>query len=285
MRFDWYAATVPGVHPMALVTDLCRDLGGQAVEGRRRLGYSQTFRIVSPREDVLAEVLVGAVDGSTREPHAVSTGDTAPDFAQALRERHPAHRVSRLDAAQDFDEPGAFDRLTQAMQVVADDRQLKGQWITPLDPEDGATFYLGATSAAVRVRAYQKGLQLRKEMLPQLRHTVSPDWARLEVQVRPPKSAVKEAAAAVTPDGAWGFSPWSQELARSAMALDVARVEAPTWRERQGDDEKTMDWMLRQYGRHLDRMAGDLGGWDVLGLTMRDRWRTLQALEREQRKG
>ena len=48
-------------------------------------------------------------------------------------------------------------------------------------PEKGRTLYLGSQSSPVRMRLYEKGLQ------PEYAHLNRPNWARIEVQVRPAK--------------------------------------------------------------------------------------------------
>lgn len=276
MRFDWYAATCPGAHPMELLEGLRVDLGGTVKEGRRRLGYGQAFQVIDKRDEVLCEVLCGSVGGNHVEPHACATGEAAHEFALALRQRLPAHRVTRMDAAEDYDEPGAFERITNTMMEVKARTGVKGRWIKPDEPEDGATYYLGSTSSSVSARGYQKGLQVRKKLHPLTRSLVSEHWARLELQVRPGKGAAKEVAASCTPEQAWGFATWSQELAREAMALEVARIEGLGWKG-QTDDEKALDWMLRQYGGMLGRMQRDLGDWSCVGLQIGQRLAEIEA--------
>lgn len=278
MKFDWYAATVPGVAPMEVLEAVRRGLDGSVVEGRRRLGYAQCFRVEDRRGDLLAEVLAGSVGKNELAPHAVATGDNAPAFSSVLREAFPDHRVSRFDAAEDFDEPGAFARLTNVMGEVATAKGVKGLWITPDDPEEGATYYLGGKASAVTCRAYQKGLQLRKDLHPALRGQVSSDWARLEVQVRPPKQMGKALAASLTPEQAWGFAAWSQALVLEAVSLDIPRVEGLGWQP-QSDDDRAMDWLCRQYGPLLGRVLQDLGSWECVGLQIGDRIAELARLE------
>ena len=277
MKFDWYAATVPGVPPMEVLEAVRRGLNGSVVEGHRRLGYSQCFRIEDRCGDLLAEVLAGSVGKNDLPPHAVATGEKAQEFSRVLRETFPDHRVSRFDAAEDFDEPGAFAGLTNTMGEIALANRVKGLWITPDDPEDGATYYLGGKSSAVTCRAYQKGLQLRKGLHPALRPQVSANWARLEVQVRPPKQMGKALAASLTPEEAWGFSAWSQALVLAAINLDIPRVEGLGWQP-QSDDEKAFDWLCRQYGPLLGRVLQDLGSWECVGLQIGDRLAELSRL-------
>lgn len=282
MRFDWYAATCPGAPPMELLEGLRSDLGGTVREGRRRLGYGQAFQVIDKGDEVLCEVLCGSVSGGHMEPHACATGEAAHEFALALRERLPDHRVTRMDAAEDFDEPGAFERITRTMMEVKARTGVKGRWIKPDEPEDGATYYLGSTSSAVSARGYQKGLQVRKKLHPLTRDLVSEHWARLEVQVRPGKGAAKDLAASCTPEQAWGFATWSQELAREALSLDVARLQGLGWKG-QTDDDRALDWMLRQYGGLLGRLHRDLGDWQCVGLQIGQRLAEIEAAAKASR--
>lgn len=276
MRFDWYAATVPDIPPMELLEGLRKSLSGTVEEGRRRLGYGQCFKILDKRGETLAEVLAGSVSGGHVEPHACATGEAADDFSKAIRELAPRHRVTRMDAAEDFDEPGAFERVTGVMMEVKRRTGIKGRWIKPDEPEDGATYYLGSTASSVSARGYQKGLQLRKKMHPATWSLVSEHWARLELQVRPGKGLAKELAATCTPEQAWGFAAWSQELAKDAMALDVSRIQGLGWKG-QTDDERAFDWMLRQYGGMLSRLKDDLGSWECVGMQMGHRIQELNS--------
>lgn len=276
MKWDWYAVTLPDVSPREVVAMLCKRLGGVAEDGRRRLGYAQNLRVVAASGDVLAEVLCGSIGRNALHPHAVATGDRAPDFAQVLREEYPAHSVSRCDAAEDFDEEGAFERLTGVMMRIGADRGVKGLWIKPDDPDDGATYYLGGKSSSVTCRTYQKGLQQRKLVHPALRADISPHWARTEAQIRPPKREGKALAATLTPAEVWGFATWSQMLAAEALALDVQRLEGLGWKP-QSDDERAFDFLCRQYGPLLKRVHADLGKWDCVGMQIGHRIAELAA--------
>ena len=153
------------------------------------------------------------------------------------------------------------------------------QIVRPDDPEEGATYYLGGKSSSVTCRCYQKGLQIRKELHPALRSFISEHWTRLEVQVRPPKMLGKMMAASLTPEEAWGFASWSQDLIFAALKLNVEKIQGLGWKP-QTDDEITLDWLCRQYGPLLGRMVEDLGSWECVGLTVGDRIAELARLER-----
>ena len=279
MNFDWYAATLPGVSPSDALEVIRAGMGESIEEGRRRLGYAQCYQVRNVAGDTVAEVLCGSVGKNHLETHAVATGQNAPQFATVIRGAFPDHHVTRFDAAEDLDEPGAFGRLTDTMGEVATKNRVKGLWIRPDDPDDGATYYLGGKSSSVTCRCYQKGLQVRKELHPALRPAVSEHWARLEVQVRPPKRLGKALAATMAPSEAWGFAAWSQELILAALKLNVEKIKGLGWQP-QSDDEKTFDWLCRQYGPLLGRMVEDLGSWECVGLTLGDRIAELARLER-----
>lgn len=279
MNFDWYAATLPGVSPTEALDVIRSGMGYAVEEGRRRLGYSQCFKVQNSGGDTVAEVLCGSVGKNHLETHAVATGSNAPQFSSVLRGAFPDHRVTRFDAAEDLDEPGAFLRLTETMGEVAKSHRVKGLWIKPDDPDEGATYYLGGKSSSVTCRCYQKGLQMRKQIQPVLRPSISEHWARLEVQVRPPKIIGKTIAATMTPEQAWGFASWSQDLILEALKLNVEKIQGLGWKP-QTDDEITLDWLCRQYGPLLGRMVEDLGSWQCVGLTIGDRIAELARVER-----
>ena len=282
MKFDWYAATLPGIAPMEALEVIRAGMGSTIEQGRRRLGYAQCFQVQNEGGDTVAEVLCGSVGKNHLETHAVSTGANAHQFANVLRGAFPEHRVTRFDAAEDFDEPGAFLMLTDAMGNIATQHRVKGLWIRPDDPAEGATYYLGGKSSSVTCRAYEKGKQLRKDIHPALRPSVSEHWARLEAQVRPPKMLGKTLAATLTPEQAWGFAAWSQDLILATLKLNVEKIQGLGWKP-QTDDEITLDWLCRQYGPLLSRMVQDLGSWDCVGLTIGDRIAELARIERMSR--
>jgi hypothetical protein len=129
-------------------------------------------------------------------------------------------------------------------------------------PEDGRTQYLGAPQSVTRVRLYEKGKQ------PEYRHLARSDWVRLEVQVRPLKEA-KASFNSVGPEVVWGASKWTRELAAKVLQEHVDPHPAGST-YRLEDRERSLRWMCRQYGSHMASLAADLGGWDMLGLTLRE---------------
>lgn len=263
MQIDAYAATIHE-HPSHLVEALCAGLHGEPRNARGMHGYTQGWEIASRGSgDVLARVLAG---GRNPHPHAWAQGDDAQGFAQLVRDTWPgAHHVTRIDAAQDFEAPGTYERLRDLFRGVISAKRIRGREIVPEDLDEGRTFYGGAPSSDLRVRLYEKGKQLRAQLPPGLQDNISPDRVRLEAQARPQKEA-RVFAASCTPEQVWGFSAWTQELAHQAMDLDVPRVVGRSWRE--SDDDRAFRFMIRQYGPLLQRLEQDLGSWCVVGKTI-----------------
>lgn len=266
MRFDWYAATVPA--PPALLVDALRaGLGvAETVPGPGRLGYAQRFDLVGIGGELAATIYLPKPDAPTH-PHAYASGDRTDAFVYLLRSCFPEHRVSRFDSCYDVEAPGAFDRIVASVRELASDLGLStsvaGDWF---DKRLGRTLYVGSPSSPTRLRVYEKGMQLIHSLPENLRHTVSPDWVRVELQVRPQK-ADKSTAATVSPEGAWGFSSWSKKAACHLLQLDVPRVEQLV--PRVDDDERGWRFMVKQYGPMLRRLAATQG-WDGLLRTLRD---------------
>lgn len=262
MRFDWYAATIQA-HPVELVEALAQDLGGHPRGTRGMHGYTQGWNIEDGRGDTLARVLAGGRNG---DPHAWASGEATEAFCEAIRVRYEGrHHVTRFDAAEDFQAPGTYDLLRDLIRGVTRPRRVKGREIVPEDPEDGRTFYAGAPTSDVRLRLYEKGKQVRGQLPEHLVETVSPDWVRIEAQVRPQKDA-RHLAAWMPPTQVWGFSDWTQDLAAQALALDVPRVQNRPWRE--ADDDRAFRFMIQQYGPMLARLERELGSWGVVGKTI-----------------
>lgn len=280
-RFDWYACTVN-----ASVDDL-RDalqlhLGGVAHPLAKGLnGYHHGELIKNAAGDVLATLLHGGNGGL---PHAFASGDRAPAFSELVRRLWPdRHRVSRMDAALDFDNgDSTFADLLAFCHSIADGERVdgdirrrvarvttdqRGDWHHEIH---GRTFYLGSYKSRILVRLYEKGIQLRDEAekLGRARPDVSDNLVRLEVQVRPVKDA-KSLAASCEPADAFGYSEWSRELFRRVMGSELQRVDIQE--RRLPDHERRMLWMCKQYERAFVQEMSLVGGWEKLGEAIRRR--------------
>lgn len=263
-RFDWYAATIRE-SPDQVLVGLSAGLGASVHEGRALHGYEHGYDL---RRDgsTVARVLTGGRNGA---PHAWASGDDTDRFVDVVRSTWPSlHRVTRMDAAWDLDAEGAWDTLYGVALGLAEERGLKidqaGDWLHTGPDGAGRTFYLGGRKSAVFARLYEKGKQLRGYALDG-GSGISPDLVRLEVQVRP-ESVARDRAAYGTADEAFGYADWSRELARRVLSVDVERVHIKERRE--SDDERALEWLVRQYGEHLDRLAEKAGGWAGAGVEL-----------------
>lgn len=268
MRFDWYAATIPE-EPDALVDMLSAGLGATVATGVARHGYERGYDLKRDGSTV-ARVLAGGRNG---QPHAWASSDDTDAFVRIVRSLWPTHKVSRFDAAEDFDGDGTWNRLYGVCLELADDRRLSidqaGDWHRL---EAGRTFYVGGRKSAVFGRLYEKGKQLRGMALDGGKE-ISTDLCRLEVQVRP-EGISRLVAATVEPEGALGFADWTTELGRRVFGLDVERVHIKERRE--SDDARALAFLVRQYGAHLERLAERVGGWDYAGRQLEREYRAQQ---------
>lgn len=262
VRFDAYSATMVGPKAVDLLSIIVQQTGlGEHVT------YSQGkgFHTFGERIGVKAGgVEVGSVMWGGRQGDRLMIevkGEHTPAAVEQLRSAFP-HRVTRVDACADFDRLGAFEELLRPCLHVKKEHRLKGSKAGDWDdfPEDGRTLYLGSTASSVRVRLYEKGKQ------PEYRHLDKPNWARVEVQARPAKDA-KDEFSRLTPLEVWGASGWTRELAGLVLEQHVDPHPAGTV-YKLTERETALRWMCKQYGAHLLDLAGDLGGWKEVGLTI-----------------
>ena len=266
VRFDGYSATTTAANHFQLL-----DLFGAGFKTEQGRGFHSFGHRLSVRDDHGSEVgsvMWGGVHGD-RSMIEVK-GEHSPRVVEALRSRFP-HRATRVDSCADFDAPRAFERVLGAcLNVKAKNARLKGEKRGDWDdhPEDGRTFYLGSPKSPVRTRLYDKGRQ------PEYRHLNRPDWCRLEIQVRPAKEAKTEFAGLSALD-VWGASAWSRELAATVLAEHIDPHAAGTvWRRT--SLEQRFHFVCKQYGATFLELFDELGSWECVGLTLKEKIIELQ---------
>lgn len=263
VRFDAYTATITAAEPRDVLALLSQV--GQVETVKHGHGFHTFAQRASVRDGTGTEWASVQWGGSQGDRLMIEVkGEHTPAAAEAIRSTYPGHRVTRVDSCADFDEPGAFERLLKACGHVKAKHRLKGEKQGDWDdyPEDGRTLYLGARSSVTRLRLYEKGKQR------EYAHLGREHWVRLEVQVRPTKQA-REAFSKAGPIEVWGASRWTRDLAAEVLAQHIDPHPAGST-YRLPEREAALRWMCRQYGQHLVSLADDLGGWDVLGYTLRD---------------
>lgn len=282
MRFDYYAARVE-VPPPELIGQVLK-LGHELrpCDGlAKAYRYQQGFQVHHHQRGVVATVFAG---GNGAHPFAFASSDATDSFVDLVRGNWPEqHLPSRMDSAQDFNDSSAFKRLRRIGREVAKERGLAFPAISDeLNPKAGRTQYLGSPKSDYRVRLYEKGweqvgklgivapgglpddFRILNESTGEL---VKPaDWVRLEAQCRPEGEEARRLAAIASPEQAWGFTAWTHELAKRALALDLERLYIRT--RKRSTDEQALHWMCGQYSNMLQRLKGDLGDWQAVGLTI-----------------
>jgi hypothetical protein len=157
MRFDWYQSTVDdGVNN---VISMVSKLGNSIVQNdgfARCYRYRQGWDVLHQTNGVVARVLAG---GNGDKPHVLASSDATDAFVDLVRNEWPdRHLVTRMDAAQDFLEPGGYVRLRRVSRRVAKGHRLSFQrYRDELHPEAGETQYIGSKKSSYMARLYEKG--------------------------------------------------------------------------------------------------------------------------------
>lgn len=275
VRFDAYSATTTEAKAGQLLGLMYPAYYGDKVTvGKGFHTFEHRYSVRDEHGEEVGAVSYGGRQG-TRCMVEVK-GERTPAVVERLRSAFP-HRCTRVDACADFDAPGAFERLLGPVLKAKEDFDLYGERRGDWDkPELGRTMYLGAPTSAIRARLYEKGKQ------PEYRYLGKLDWARLEIQVRPAKDA-RDAYATLDPLEVWGASKFTRQLAAEVLQQHLDPHPPGTTR-RMASRDRAIRFMCRQYGAHLVSLQEDLGGWDVLGLTLREQIEEeRRAQERERR--
>lgn len=265
-RWDWYQATVRAA-PEQVEADLLAWFGGSwSEEAQARLGYGRGYS-VRDRNGRRAAVQEG---GRNVWPNVTGSGEDAPAVADFLRAVYPEHEVTRFDSCVDTDGTGSgsWGSISGALLALLEEPRrgpevkvsMHGDWRDGRG-DDGRTLYLGAPSSAVRIRAYEKGKQLRSTDAPKA-DRVPLEAVRVEVQVRPSGTA-RRRAATVEPAEAWGFSRLAADVAGRLFAGDDL-VPIRVRDVRASDDDRALLFMVKQYGAMLERQAQHRGGFAAL---------------------
>lgn len=270
MRFDAYGATI-SASPDEVIQHLAAVLGARDETTRGMHAFEHTAELVRGGS-VVCRVLYGGNGGA--DPHVMVQGAATDSVVDAVRARWPEHRVSRADAAQDYDERGAWERLTGYLHAFAGARGMVPGRIGPAEgyvSTRGTTLYLGSAKSDVQLRVYQKGLQLREraEKAGQPVDDISPDLVRVELRVRLRKGA-KVRGASMSPEDFYGFAVWSREFLAGLAGIDVDRVTIQD--ARQSDAMRSIGWMTRQYASAWERLCDEVGetaAWEILRVGFR----------------
>src|SRR5450830_39756 len=253
MRFDWYQASIPGASPEVVMSALqAANPYGDWEQMRPLKNYDSAAAFVVG-SDTRFKIHFGG-QNAEHGPNVIGSGAAAHDLAVLIRDRFPAHRVSRLDSCEDYHHEDAYEYLRRAALKIAKQQRVQCREITKPLPEsdDGRTLYLGAQSSLVSMRIYEKGKQLG----------VDGNWVRAELQVRPQKD-IKTIAAMLDSTQVWGLSKWSHAMAEQLGKKGLQRVDAQVYE--QSDHDRAYRFMIKQYRRVLEQMLASHGSPEAVG--------------------
>lgn len=243
MKFDAYAASIQSGSSSFLAVAECL---GDALKTApsvgpsvRRFGPTTAFN-VGPR----MAAWMGVMEQSGLI-YVEAKGETTPTVVAALRSAFPSHGVPRVDVCEDYNEPGALDRLIAIARAHKGPRVKSGYVALPDDDEDGRTWAAGKRGGTGYMRLYDKGKQ--KEYL----HLGQPDWARFEVELRPHYSADKQAASLMSPVEVLSLCPWARSVAEAVLRCDISKYQQQI---RRYSHDKTTLYIARTFRRHLQEM-------------------------------
>lgn len=258
-RFDFYGATVQHQFE-AVIPPVIEALKLDEVRRLERglYGYPEGIEFVKGGQRQAFAFYDRA--RPSKGVHFQASGLAAANFADVLRFIHPSHKVSRADVCSDrLGGRKAFIGLRRAGVKLAKEKSLNCREIRdPADSGGGRTLYLGSPASVVSARIYEKGLHPDAAA-----QGIPSDVVRLEFQCRP-QSRAKDKAATVSPDDFAAGSAWSMALTEAAGLIPGERFQLGTvWSPPQL--EKTIGWMVRQYGGALAEFAEKVGGWHKVG--------------------
>lgn len=266
MKFDWYQASIPGVHPETVMEALSSvDYYGDWEQTKPLRGYDQGAQFVVGGS-ALYRINYG---GQNQEhgPNVLASGGAAPKLAQVMREQFPVHRISRVDACDDYHHPGVYEYLRKkALKIAKEHKVQVREIVKPIaESDDGRTLYLGSVNSSIKMRIYEKGKQLG----------CSEDWVRAELEVSPQK-ATKSIASQLSPLELWGLAKWSHAMAVQMGNSKLQRVDAEVYK--QSDQDRAYRFMLKQYRRVLEQMLSDHGSPEAVGAQIFHDLREMQDL-------
>lgn len=260
-RWDWYQSTVMVADPQqsGLVDMLleawplsdwapAKNLNGYLYGGQIKRG-----------DRTLCHLCWGGQPGV----NCKSTSDESPTLAAALREFSNVtgipHLPTRVDACEDWRQPGLFTSMADQLIAFAQDNRLainqQGDWVRG----EGRTLYLGSKDSPVRLVIYEKGYEQGGD--------APKDWVRLEVRVRPKRE--HRAKVATWFPGQALSAAWIPD-ALKCLGWDHLEKQAVGTVWKRSDAERARQALLKQYGAIIAQWASEVGSWEGLGLVLQD---------------
>lgn len=243
MRFDGYGATIRTENPREIALCLADALDTKPEKGPaiRRFGVTTGFN-VGPK---LAVWMGVDPNPDTDIVYIEAKGETTPRVVEAIRREFPLHSAPRLDVCEDYDEPGAFERLQAIVRASKGPKVSGGYVALPDDLDKGRTWVAGTRGGVGYLRLYEAGKH------PDRIHLGRPNWARAELEARPHYAKDKLAAASMSPLDVWGLCKWTHQVGERLSGCEINRFEPQA---RQYSQDKTTLYIARTFRRHLEEM-------------------------------
>lgn len=256
---DWYQATVELGHE-SLVEYLCTALGATARPLKKGInGYTTGVELIDLTTAPEQRRAIVAYGGHNPLPNVLASSSEAPALLRALRSLEVIrHRVTRVDSALDYDEPGVFDRLTSLALSIADAPRQGGRikvgYMGDWARGEARTLTLGARGGRAYMRIYEKGFEQRDRNVAD----ASLDWVRVELEYRPDRVPEKLRAAGLSMSEVWGASGWSRDMWAALHEGEFAG-EVIQDRPEPSTRASALAAMARQYGPTVRGLIEDLG--------------------------
>lgn len=253
-RFDWYEYTTHRQDADHVVQAISRANPMAEVRPDRAMhGYLHGAAVVNG-PDTIATVWWGGNPGV----HVKASGKHSPPIAELGRAIDDRHLCTRVDVCEDWDEPGFFDTITRRALDWAKENGIainqQGDW----ERGQARTLYLGSFKSEIQLRIYEKGFQMGIDA------GHSPNWVRVECQVKLKKREARERMASLAPGRFWSIG-WLKEAMAAILAWDHLPDSDISRRHDLSNADKARAALIRQYGSHLEQWAADVGGWAYLG--------------------
>ena len=241
MKFDGYGATIRDRELPYVADCLAQSIGGIACTGKPMRRYGTTIS-VDLNGRMAAWVGQDLTSGAI---YVEGKGESTPALVKAIRVHFPEHTAPRIDVAEDYDSPGAFDALQRVIRASKGAKVKGGYVALPDDAEDGKTWAAGTRGGVGYIRLYEAGKH------PDRIHLARPDWVRAEAELRPHYARDKAAAARMTPVDAWGLCSWTHRVGEALTQCEITRWEPEV---RRYSFDKTTRYLATTFRRHLEEM-------------------------------
>lgn len=275
MKWDYASVTIWGLDQVGpegeflfdkFVCQLTEKLGGDIEIGELLNGYQVAVKIVRGGE-LLAHCLTGGTGSAVGSSQFIAAS-TANEVYPLIRELHPHHSVSRLDAAEDYCGVGTWEKLEAMLTKVCGDHKIS---MAPFgeghrrpdgtrDETKGRSWYFGSKKSQFRVVLYEKGLEQLAKGVP-----ADPTWVRLETRIMP-KSRAKSLLGMMDmqPIDILGFSRWGLDVAAFMGAEDIKRIAiGSVWKP--NDIEQVALKIVRMFDKGIEHLLEREGSAEAVG--------------------